>query len=82
MKEITSYECSDGRVFKDRSEAARHDATIELEAWAVREGICSGGDWSALMVIDTMIEHVDELLVILSDVSTNHRILLKLGKMS
>lgn len=50
-----------GQVFLSETECYRQEAIDRLQAWAEREGVCSGGNWSSAMVIDTMLECAEEL---------------------
>ena len=65
MQEITAYQATDGKIFANAESARRYDASLRLDAWAVREGIGRGGEWDGEMLVSQIRENANEILEIL-----------------
>lgn len=60
-----AFETEDGQQFKTESEAVAHGAKCALSRWFYDRGICCGGEWSADMVEQEIIDGAKELVEIL-----------------
>lgn len=70
IKEITSFETTDGKLFTNLQAATRHQAEIEILRLCY--DVCRmgcGGEWTADMIADAIIEHAKEFETALNEIS-------------
>jgi len=60
IKEVKAFKVGD-KTFATKEEANEHLIRVKLIAWANKVGLCRGGEWSQLMIVDTILEHLDEI---------------------
>ena len=69
MHRIKVFKTSDGRLFENEAEAAKHEATIKIHDWAMRHKISAMNSMTWDQVAKAMIEDAPELAYALSTVS-------------
>ena len=60
IEEVKAFKVGD-KTFATEGEAYKHLVRLKLYDWANKVGLCRGGEWSQNMVIDTILEHSDEI---------------------
>ena len=66
VEQVTAYRVGD-KTFKTEKEADDHLLRLNLFDWAERVGLCRGGEWSQDMVVNTILEHIDEIKRIINE---------------
>lgn len=57
ISEITAFRTSDGKIHETLQFAKAHESRYELREFMTSTGICQGGEWTAEMVFDWLIEN-------------------------
>ena len=56
IKKVAMFVTTDGKPHALLEDAERHQKEIDFISWC-QNNICGGGEWSARMVADTILEH-------------------------
>ncbi len=58
VERVNGYRTSDGRLFDQHqhAEAVKYEADWQFKQWC-EANICRGGEWSASMVANAILEH-------------------------
>jgi hypothetical protein len=59
VEQVTAHRTSDLELFTDQGEAKRHQAELDLRAWARKASIGKGGDWTADAVINAILDDAE-----------------------
>lgn len=58
LERVDGYRCSDGKIFTtdQYQKASKYEADYQFRQWC-EANICRGGEWSASMVANAILEH-------------------------